>query len=585
MHRITREYDNVSFSDALRQLNNETSAYEINFLYNELEDFRVTTSIHRKTIPDAIRQMIGFYPIRMSIDSTEITVECVQKTTTRYDFDNAKWEDTTVKGNAGHVLRSRIQAEYDIPLCTWTPNASVELYNAWSVQKVRYTIGADWKINKKNSFSIYYRFQDNRGRFFLDNVLITSQPMGPDTIGPFVANVNPSENSLAVTFNEILDQSTAQNVTNYSINNGISVTAATLNGSVVTLAVSPALSEGGTYTLIVNNIADVAGNVMTADTVTFTYGVDAEFQVANIAALRAKWTSPLDVDGTHFGSEVYKLTGNVIVTGINNSYRHQIFIQDATGAIVIDDPSGKIVSALEAGDEITGLYGTLTDYYGLLQFAVTEEFSAPAISIYNDVTPLTVTVADMQDIDYMNAHQCELISMEGVSFNETGTFTNGTKYTLTANYGTGEGEVRTVAPDASVTTITDLGTGEYDPGTELCLFASHTTSVDTGLNNYGSWTFYSFKLYDVDDNLRCDLVPARRNSDGVLGLYDTVRDVFLTNSLAGTLTLGALGRGELTVDGGALTNLSKRYTDFYISYAFGITAIDWEDFRYVSAND
>ena len=39
----------------------------------------------------------------------------------------------------------------------------------------------------------------------------------------------------------------------------------------------------------------------------------------------------------------------------------------------------------------------------------------------------------------------------------------GTKYTLTADYGTGEGEVRTVAPDASVTTITDLGTGEYDP--------------------------------------------------------------------------------------------------------------------------
>ena len=114
----------------------------------------------------------------------------------------------------------------------------------------------------------------------------------------------------------------------------------------------------------------------------------------------------------------------------------------------------------------------------------------------------------------------------------------GTKYTLTANYGTGEGEVRTVAPDASVTTITDLGTGEYDPGTELCLFASHTTSVDTGLNNYGSWTFYSFSLADADNEFRSKLVPARRASDGVLGLYDTVRDVFLTNGLAGTLTLG-----------------------------------------------
>ena len=82
--RITREYNNVSLSDALRQLNGESKDYEINFLYNELEDFRITTSVHRKTIPDVIRQMIGFYPIHMAVDGTEITVECVQKTSTRY---------------------------------------------------------------------------------------------------------------------------------------------------------------------------------------------------------------------------------------------------------------------------------------------------------------------------------------------------------------------------------------------------------------------------------------------------------------------------------------------------------------------
>ena len=78
--RITREYNNVSFSDALRQLNAEATDYEINFLYNELEDFRITTTIRRKTVPDAIRQMIGFYPIRMSITDREITVECTHKT-------------------------------------------------------------------------------------------------------------------------------------------------------------------------------------------------------------------------------------------------------------------------------------------------------------------------------------------------------------------------------------------------------------------------------------------------------------------------------------------------------------------------
>ena len=82
--RITREYNNVSLSDALRQLNDESKDYEINFLYNELEDFRITTSVHRKTVPDVIRQMIGFYPIHMAVDGTEITVECIQKTDTRY---------------------------------------------------------------------------------------------------------------------------------------------------------------------------------------------------------------------------------------------------------------------------------------------------------------------------------------------------------------------------------------------------------------------------------------------------------------------------------------------------------------------
>ena len=77
--RITREYNNVSLAEALRELNTEATAYEINFLYNELEDFRITTAVSRKSVPDAIRQMIGFYPIRMTVEKHEIYVECLQK--------------------------------------------------------------------------------------------------------------------------------------------------------------------------------------------------------------------------------------------------------------------------------------------------------------------------------------------------------------------------------------------------------------------------------------------------------------------------------------------------------------------------
>ena len=79
--RISHTYNNVSLSEALLQLNNEQSDYAINFLYNELEDFRITATIKNKKLPDAIQQMIGFYPVRMTVkpDDHEIYVECTHK--------------------------------------------------------------------------------------------------------------------------------------------------------------------------------------------------------------------------------------------------------------------------------------------------------------------------------------------------------------------------------------------------------------------------------------------------------------------------------------------------------------------------
>ena len=94
--RISHEYNNVSLSDALNQLAEQQTDYAIMFLYNELEDFRITTTVNRKTLPDAIQQMIGFYPIRMVVDTSnpeerlrvgerssgmkKIFVECTHKT-------------------------------------------------------------------------------------------------------------------------------------------------------------------------------------------------------------------------------------------------------------------------------------------------------------------------------------------------------------------------------------------------------------------------------------------------------------------------------------------------------------------------
>ena len=82
--RITRQYNNVSFSAALKDLNARQHKYTINFVYDELEDFKVTKSIRNQNVPNAIMRLIGFYPIRMTQVENNIMVECTQKSTFRY---------------------------------------------------------------------------------------------------------------------------------------------------------------------------------------------------------------------------------------------------------------------------------------------------------------------------------------------------------------------------------------------------------------------------------------------------------------------------------------------------------------------
>lgn len=81
------------------------------------------------------------------------------KTTERYDFDNETWEETTVGSKDKHLLRSRLQIEYDKKKATFKPYVNAELYNAMSLEKVRITAGTDIKLTKHHSFDVFYRCQ------------------------------------------------------------------------------------------------------------------------------------------------------------------------------------------------------------------------------------------------------------------------------------------------------------------------------------------------------------------------------------------------------------------------------------------
>lgn len=87
----------------------------------------------------------------------------------RYQHTYRKGVSSTQKrANPKDMLRSRAQVAYDIRKSPFTPYVSMELYHTLNdpqdngLEKIRYTFGTHYKLNKRHSFQLFYRFQDDR---------------------------------------------------------------------------------------------------------------------------------------------------------------------------------------------------------------------------------------------------------------------------------------------------------------------------------------------------------------------------------------------------------------------------------------
>lgn len=89
------------------------------------------------------------------------------------------------------------------------------------------------------------------------------------------------------------------------------------------------------------------------------------------------------------------------------------------------------------------------------------------------------------------------------------------------------------------TTIYTATGNTYEPVITLTsyLFARHGEDGVQAYDGGGTKIFYH-KEYLADGTLALNAVPCRRNSDGVLGMYDTVTQRFLTNGGTGTFVAG-----------------------------------------------
>ena len=170
-------------------------------------------------------------------------------------------------------------------------------------------------------------------------------------------------------------------------------------------------------TVVLTDATDLAGDnaartttvVVTAQdgvtTITYNIQFNPVLAVTSIADLRS---------GDQ--SRVFMITSEVLLS-YKNASRNQKYIQDATGGVMIDDPSGIITTTYEIGDILTGLKGKLAVFGGLLEFLPLTDPGA-AVSSGNEV------VAEVITIEQLNAglavYESKFVRIKGISFPTAG---------------------------------------------------------------------------------------------------------------------------------------------------------------------
>lgn len=212
---------------------------------------------------------------------------------------------------------------------------------------------------------------------------------------------------------------------------------------------------------------------------------------------------------------VYRFTGEAVVT-YAMSNRNQKYIQDATGAILIDDTEGVITTPFETGKGMKNVEGTLTDYFGLLEFVPSSDAQIIEQPAYNPV-PAEVTIDEFNS--NFEAYESQLIIMKKVRFASPATFSTGTDYVLEQNEAQGilrthfynADYMNTEMPIGSLN-ITGIALWHFDAAKIVPRMLSDIEKL-TGVNEFN----HQFLVYGGNQQIN---VKKSTNGTGTLWVYN-----------------------------------------------------------------
>jgi hypothetical protein len=211
--------------------------------------------------------------------------------------DNGKRYSCYITNTDGNVLSNEalLTVQDGIPVITQQPASQ----NIFEGQPVTFTVGAtgpgtlsyQWKKNgadiplaTNTSYTIdpvqptdngtqYSCVVTNSYGSKTSNAAILTVLETDSTPPNLVSASAESATSVELTFNEIMDGTTATNAANYTINNGITVSAAVLNPAGDKVTLTTTVHTTNSYTVTVNNVEDISGNVIsgTQNTANYNY--------------------------------------------------------------------------------------------------------------------------------------------------------------------------------------------------------------------------------------------------------------------------------------------------------------------------
>lgn len=290
------------------------------------------------------------------------------------------------------------------------------LLNQWQTITFDYTPGASGPAE----FGI--RFYDTAANwlgtgslFYIDNFQVVEQ------VAPSIAITSPTEGSTGTSVNVDIEFSVNNfNVATAGLGDGHIHYTVDGGGDVMKFDTTDIMLSGlsvGPHTVVMRLVDDSHVDIAPAVSATVNFTVANTTSVGDIATLRAGVLN-----------DYYELTGEALLT-YQQSFRGQKFIEDATGAILIDDTSGTITTSYAIADGITGIKGQLTTFGGMMQFVPTEDPGAPS-STGNTLTPQTVSLAALTASP--ETYESELVNVTAVDMDfTTPNFSGGSEHQLT----------------------------------------------------------------------------------------------------------------------------------------------------------